>query len=218
MKKVAVILSGSGHQDGTEIHEAVIAVLALDRAGCEVVYFAPDKTQAKVQNHIKHVATQETRNVLIESARIARGDIKHLSELEPTLIDGVVIPGGFGAALNLCDFASKGAKMTVDPMLVKKLKGVHSLAKPIAAICIAPVILAGVFGELKPVLTIGNDEETAAALTKLGVKHQECSAEDCVVDETLKFITSPAYMLGRSPKEIAPGIEKLVAEFVRLMG
>lgn len=216
MKKVAVILSGCGFKDGSEIHESVLAMLGLEQAGAVVSCFAPEQPQTMVVNHRTGATIDAERSVIDEAARIARGEIKPLKDLSPADFDAVVLPGGFGAAMNLCDFASKGAEMSVNPDLEKFLMGMHEAGKPIGAICIAPVILAKVFGRQGARITIGTDKETAAALTKLGVQHVDCSPDDMIVDDANKLVTTPAYMLGASVGDVAPGIFKLTKEVVRL--
>ena len=213
MPTVGVLLSGCGVYDGSEIHEAVITLLALDRAGAKIKCLAPDISQMHVIDHLEgQPVDHERRSVLIESARIARGNIDAVAGCDVNELDAVIVPGGFGAAKNLCDFAVKGTGLTVDPVVNDFLVQCHDAGKPIGFICIAPVIAAKVFGSKKPVLTIGTDADTAAAIEKLGAKHKNCKVEDCVVDKKNKIVTTPAYMLAGSIKEAAAGIEKLVKE------
>jgi enhancing lycopene biosynthesis protein 2 len=211
MPKVGVILSGCGVFDGSEIYETVATLLALDRAGAEVIAAAPD-VEFDVVDHYSGKATGERRNVLVESARIMRGKIKPLAELGAGEIDALILPGGFGAAKNLSDFASKGAKATANPEVARILREVHKAGKPIGAICIAPAVLAAVFeGEgVEPTLTIGNDADTAKALEAKGAKHVTCPVREFVVDEKNRIVTTPAYMLAERVNEAAEGIEKLV--------
>lgn len=215
--RVAVILSGAGFQDGTEIQEAVVAMLTLEEAGAELVYFAPSVPQAQVSNHLTGASVAESRNVLEESARITRGNIRDLKEAVPTDLDAVVLPGGYGAALNLCDFAAKGAAMTVHPDVERLLVAMHKARKPIGAICIAPAILAKLFGAAGARLTIGGDRDTAAALGKLGATHVDCPVNDIVVDEQNRLVTTPAYMLAASVKDIHQGIRRLADAVVRMI-
>ncbi len=210
-KKVGVILSGCGVYDGSEIHEAVITMLALDRRGAEMVICAPDIPQMHVVNHLTgEVAEGESRNVLVESARIARGAIQDIATVKADDLDALIIPGGFGAAKNLCDFAVKGPDCTVHPQVARLVREVHGQGKPVAAVCIAPAILASVLGEESPALTIGTDENTAAALEKMGAQHLSCPVTEFVVDKERKLITTPAYMLAQRISEAAEGIEKTV--------
>lgn len=212
MAKVGVVLSGCGVFDGSEIYESVITLLALDRAGAEVVAAAPD-VDLDVVDHYTGQATGEKRNVLVESARIVRGQIKPLARLGAHEIDALIFPGGFGAAKNLCDFAVKGAEATAIPEVARIVREVHAAGKPIGAICIAPAVLASAFeGEkLKPSLTIGNDADTAAGLEAKGARHVVCPVREFVVDEENRLVTTPAYMLAERMDEAAEGIEKLVA-------
>jgi len=216
-KKIGVILSGCGVYDGSEIHEAVLTLLALDKRGAEMVICAPNVPQMHVVNHLTgEVAEGETRNVLVESARIARGNIRDIAEVKGDELDGLIIPGGFGAAKNLCDFAVKGPDCSVHPEVERLVREVHSQGKPVAAVCIAPALLARILGSESPALTIGNDAETAAALEKMGAKHLSCPVTDRVVDEEKKLITTPAYMLAQGIAEAAEGIDKTVATLLEM--
>ena len=212
MAKVGVILSGCGVYDGSEIHEAVITLLALDRAGAEAVCMAPDIAQMHVVNHLTgEVAAGESRNVLTEAARIARGNIVDIKEVTIADFDALILPGGFGAAKNLCDFAVKGPECTVNPDVARLLKATVQAKKPLGAVCIAPALLARVLGpDLAPSLTIGTDAGTAEAMQKMGASHVECPVKEAVVDREHKIVTSPAYMLAGRISEAADGIEETV--------
>ena len=211
-KKVGVVLSGCGVYDGAEIHESVITLLALDRHGAEAVMCAPDVAQMHVVNHLTgDVAEGEERNVLVESARIARGAIADVKNISADDLDALILPGGFGAAKNLCDFAVSGAGCEVNPDVTALVRAVHDQGKPVAAVCIAPALLAKVLGDEAPKLTIGNDADTAGALETMGAAHVECPVREFVVDRERKIITSPAYMLAQSISEAADGIEGTVA-------
>ncbi len=219
-KRVGVILSGCGVYDGSEIHEAVITLLAIDRAGAEAVCMAPDIQQMHVINHLAGEPTAgETRNVLIESARIARGNIKNLATVKAGDIDALILPGGFGAAKNLCDFAVKGPDCSVNADVARLIKEMYAAKKPIAAVCIAPAVLSKVLGKEKVAhqLTIGTDEGTAAALNKMGSKHVDCPVKEFVVDRENKLVSSPAYMLAGRISEAAEGIEKTVKALIDLI-
>jgi enhancing lycopene biosynthesis protein 2 len=207
MKKVAIILSGCGVFDGSEIHEACAALLALKKLDAEVIACAPTGPQMHVINHLKgEPDSVPARDILEESARLVRGEITPLDQVDPLDLDAVLLPGGFGAAKNLCNFAVEGANCTVHPQLEAFLKEAHTVGKPIGAMCIAPVILAKVFGkELGPRLTIGNDPDTAAALEDMGAVHVDCIASESVVDETNKMVTTPAYMLAQDIKVVFDG-------------
>ena len=216
-KKVGVILSGCGVFDGAEIHESVITMLALDRAGAEMVICAPDVEQMHVVNHhTGEVAEGESRNVRIEAARIARGPVADVADIKADDLDALILPGGFGAAKNLCDFAVAGADCEVNPDVAALLREVHAQGKPVAAVCIAPALLAKVLGSEGPALTIGNDADTAGAMETLGATHIECPVTEFVIDRERKLITSPAYMLAQNISEAAEGIEKTVAALMEL--
>lgn len=213
--KVGVILSGCGVQDGSEIHEAVLTMLALDRAGAEAVLMAPDKPQKDVVDHRAGKAVSEKRNVLAESARIARGKIRDIATVKADELDAVVLPGGFGAAKNLSTFATDGDKCSADESVAKLLREMHRQEKPIGALCIAPAILARIFGKGIEI-TIGNDPGTAKALEAMGAKHFEASVTEVVVDEKNRIVTTPCYMLDARISEIAVGAEKAVHALLAL--
>ncbi len=215
--KVGVVLSGCGVYDGAEIHESVLLLLALDRAGAEAVCLAPDVAQKHVVNHLTgQPAEGETRNVLVEASRIARGKAKSLAGFDPAGLDALVLPGGFGAAKNLCDFAFRGAACEVHPEVARVVRAVHSAGKPVGALCIAPVLLARLLGAEKPRLTIGTDPGTAAAIEKMGGEHVSCGGGKTVVDEERRLVTTPAYMLDSPISEVSAGIETLVSELLRM--
>jgi len=215
-KKVAVILAGSGVYDGSEIHEAVITLLALDRQDAEVQCFAPNMTQSHVVNHLSgEVSEGESRNVLIEAARIARGNIKDIVELETSNFDALIIPGGFGVAKNLCDFALNGADMTMDDNVLLAAQSFKQASKPIGLMCIAPVMAAAIFGQGVQ-CTIGTDKDTAALLNAMGADHMNAEVNHVVVDEDNKLVTTPAYMLAETISQAADGIEELVERVIAL--
>ncbi len=219
MAKVGVVLSGCGVYDGSEIHEAVITLLALDRAGAEAVCMAPNM-EAAVVNHLSGEAAKgETRNVLIESARIARGKIRDIAEVQINEIDALIFPGGFGAAKNLCDFASQGSDCSAHPEVARLVRETIAAKKPLAAICIAPALISRILGDdhLAHKLTIGTDAGTADALVKMGTEHIDCPVSNFVVDPTNKLISTPAYMLAGSIGQAAEGIEKTVAALMEMI-
>ncbi len=216
--KIGVILSGCGFQDGAEIHESVCTLLALDRMGVQTICMAPNIEQRKVVNHLTGEEVGEKRNVLVESARIARGLIKDIKDVQAAELDALVLPGGYGAALNLSDFALKGPEATVNPDVARLVQDVHKAGKPICAICIAPGTVAKILGSEHPVLTIGNDEGTAGAIEACGAKHETCGVRDYVVDKQKKIVSTPAYMLGPTVAHVAEGIEKAVRETVAMIG
>lgn len=215
-KRVGVLLSGCGVFDGTEIHEAVLTLLFLDRAGASVVCTAPDADQLHVINHLSQEEMEETRNVLVESARIARGDILDLRNLEGHQIDALIIPGGFGAAKNLSEFAVKGPETDVHPEVQRILEQMLAAGKPIGALCIAPATLTKALSGHHPQVTIGTDAGTAAAIEAMGGGHHDCQVEQIHIDAKNKIVTTPAYMLGPGIKEIALGIELLVDQVLAL--
>ena len=219
MAKIGVVLSGCGVYDGSEIHEAVITLLALERGGAEAVCMAPN-IEVGVVNHLSgEVAEGEKRNVLVESARIARGNIRDIAEVRASELDGLIFPGGFGAAKNLCDFAFKGAECQAHPEVARLVREIIAAKKPLAAICIAPALISRILGDdkLAHKLTIGSDEGTATAMKKMGTEHVECPVSNFVVDPANKLISTPAYMLAGNIREAAEGIEKTVAELLKML-
>lgn len=220
MKKrsVAVILCGSGYKDGSEIREAVGTLWALSQHPVEVQCYAPDAPQRDVVNCLTGAEVQsETRNMLVESARIARGKVLPLSRLDPAAHDAIILPGGFGAAKNLCTFAIEGSKGSVRPELKDALRKFHAAKKPIGAICIAPAIIAMTFPKGDFELTVGAKGEASAELEKLGHRHVERLADECHVDAVNRVVTTPAYMFDDAPLHaIFTGIQMLVSEVVRL--
>lgn len=216
-KKIGVVLSGCGVFDGSEIHEAVCTLLAIDRNGAEAVCMAPDMEL----NEVDHLAGKETgakRSVLIESARIARGKISNVADVKAADLDALIFPGGFGAAKNLCTFAFQGAAATVQPDVTRLLKEMAAAKKPIGAICIAPALLAATLGkEYAPKLTIGNDSGTASAINQTGSIHVDCPVSEVVIDRENRIVSTPAYMLAESISEAAGGIEKAVKAVIELM-
>lgn len=211
MKKLAVILSGCGVFDGAEIHESVLTLLAIDQAGAEYQCAAPDIDQTHVIDHLAgSPAKGETRNVLRESARIARGEIKALKEIDPNEFDAIVLPGGFGAAKNLCNFAFDAENLAVDEGLADFLNRARELGKPIGFACIAPAVAARLFGPSGLRFTIGTDPGTAQALAQWGGEHVDCAVDDIVIDESLNIVTTPAYMLAQRISEAHAGIAKMI--------
>ncbi|WP_227136316.1 isoprenoid biosynthesis glyoxalase ElbB [Kosakonia radicincitans] len=215
MKKVGVILSGAGVYDGAEIHEAVITLLAIARSGAEAVCFAPDKWQSDVVNHLTGDVMTESRNVLVEAARIARGNIRPLAQLSVNDLDALIVPGGFGAAKNLSNFASQGSACVVDNTLKQRVLEMHQAGKPLGFMCIAPALLPKIF-DFPLRLTIGTDVDIAEVLEDMGAEHVPCPVDDIVVDEENKVVTTPAYMLAEDIAQAAAGIEKLVARILVL--
>lgn len=218
MKKIGVILSGCGVFDGTEIHEAVLTLLAIDKAGAQAVCVAPSIPQTKVTNHITKEEMPETRNILLESARIARGEIRDLAQTKAADIDAVILPGGFGAALNLSDFAVRGAEARVNADLERLIREMLDQRKPVGAICIAPATLSRILQKagVSARVTIGTDKATAGAIQAMGQTHVDCRAHEAVVDEEHRIVTSPAYMLARRISEVASGAEAVVNAILKM--
>lgn len=217
MKRIGVVLSGCGVRDGSEIHEAVLTLLAIDRSGAKAVCLAPDIDCDEVD----HLTMQETggkRKVLVESARIARGEVSDVKSAKASDLDAIVFPGGFGAAKNLCSFGKERAKGVVQPDVLRLVREMSAAKKPICAICIAPSVVALALGkELSPRLTIGNEPGTAAAISATGSKHVDCPADEIVVDREHLIVSTPAYMLAGSISEAARGIEKAVQATLELI-
>ncbi|MCP4744635.1 MAG: isoprenoid biosynthesis glyoxalase ElbB [Desulfobacteraceae bacterium] len=216
-KKVGVLLSGCGVFDGTEIHESVLTLLFLDKVGAEVICTAPDMNQLHVINHMTQEVMDEKRNVLIESARIARGNVLDLKTLGANDMDAIIIPGGFGAAKNLSDFALKGPECEVHSQVKRILAEMLKAKKPIGAICISPAMVTKALADVHPEVTIGIDTGTAAAIETMGGKHLSCKVADIIEDSSNKIVTTPAYMLGPGIKDVAVGIEKLVNKVLDLV-
>lgn len=215
MKKVAVILSGCGYLDGSEIYEATFTLLALDQQQAQVSCFAPNIPQMHVVNHLTGEVMNETRQVLVEAARLTRGQIADLKTANAADFDALIIPGGYGAAKNLCDFAVKGSEMSVNAEVLHFARAMHEAGKPVGLICIAPAMSAHIAGPGTR-YTIGHDADTAAAINATGGVHVECAATDCVVDADKKIVTTPAYMCASRLSEAAEGIRQLVTEVLKL--
>ena len=215
MKKVAVVLAGCGVYDGAEINEVVLTLLALEQGGAAYQCFAPNIEQMHVVNHLTGEEMPESRNVLVESARIVRGNVKDIKEAAVEDFDALIVPGGFGAAKNLSDFAVKGAEMTVQPDFLQFAQAMHRAGKAIGLICIAPVMAAAICGEGAQ-CTIGNEAEVAAAINAMGGKHLECPVTEARIDEANKLVTTPAYMLAGSISEAATGINACVESVLKL--
>ncbi len=218
MAKVAVILSGCGYLDGAEVHEATCTLLYLDQNGAEMSFFAPEKVQRDVVNHNTSEAEVGNRNVLIESARITRGDVKPTQDLDVSKFDAIVFPGGFGAAKNLCSFAVDGPDCDIDPDIEKAIKQTVEGNKVIGAICISPVLIARALKDtgINPTLTIGTDKGTMDALKALNANPKEAQVTEIVVDDANKIVSTPAYMLGPNIAKVAKGIEKLVKKVLEM--
>jgi len=214
-KKFAVILSGCGNKDGAEIHESVMTLWAIHKHGAEYQCFAPDIDQHHVLNFITNQEMAEKRNVLVESARIARGAIMDLKAYKVNDFDGLVMPGGLGVAKNLSTFAFEGADCTVNEDVVRAVKETAAQNKPIGALCIAPVIIAKILGDVE--VTIGQDPGTEAAIVKMGASHQQTTHGEIVVDRQHKIVTTPCYMLDARVNQIGEGAENLVIALLEML-
>lgn len=219
---IAIILSGCGVFDGSEIHEAVCAMLAVEQSGCTYQCFAPNTWQARTIDHFTGHAVaiagdEDNRNVLAESARICRGNVKDLAEFKASGFEGIIFPGGFGAALNWSDFAVKGAECEVNSEVKRAIEESYQAGIVIGAMCIAPTVIARVLGKHGITLTIGTDPKVAAGIEKMGAKHQNCAADGVCVDREHKIVTTPCYMLATSIREICTGARNLVDEMLELM-
>ncbi|RMH29790.1 MAG: isoprenoid biosynthesis protein ElbB [Planctomycetota bacterium] len=217
MTRVGVILSGCGYLDGAEIHEATSVLIALARAGVDYRCLAPDIT-LDVVDHRTGEPTGEQRNVLAESARIARGAIDDVADVNGADFEALILPGGFGVAKNLCNFATKGPDCEVHPKVERVLRQAHQAGRPIGFACIAPALGARIFGSENPTLTIGHDNETAAAIEKTGARHKPVGVTEIVVDTDRKFVSTPAYMENTNPAEVFEGVSKMVAKVLEMAG
>lgn len=215
-KKIAVILAGCGVYDGSEIHESVLALLRLSQHGAQVQCFAPDIAQHHVINHLTGEEMAESRNVLVEAARIARGNVRDVRELLAADFDALLIPGGFGVAKNLSDFAFKGDAAHVQPDVLAAAQSFAQASKPIGLICIAPALAAAIYGNGVQ-CTIGTDPDVSGVLNRMGAEHVNCGVADIVVDSARKLVTTPAYMLANNIAEAAQGINTLVDEVLALV-
>ncbi len=213
-KKIAVVLAGCGVYDGAEIHEATLTLLAIDQQGADYQCFAPDVEQTHVINHLTGEEMPESRNVLVESARIARGNIRSLAAFRADDFDAILFPGGFGAAKNLCDYAFKGTACTVNPDVEKAVKDMASAHKPIGALCISPVLITRILGDVE--VTIGNDRETARTIEEMGGAHQVKSHGEVAVDSRHKVVTTPCYMLDATIGQIYEGASQVVKTILSL--
>lgn len=213
--RFAVILSGAGVFDGSEIHEAVLTLLAIDRQGGASQCFAPDTPQRDVINHLTGQPMAETRNALIESARIARGRIKPLSDFNPADFDALILPGGFGAAKTLSSFAVDGPECSVNPDVAQAIRGMEAAGNPICALCIAPALLARVLGDVE--VTIGSDAGTASAIEQMGARHRLAGHGEVVIDTARKVVTTPCYMLEAAISQVADGADAAVRTLMDLI-
>jgi enhancing lycopene biosynthesis protein 2 len=214
MKKIAVVLAGNGVYDGAEIHEATLTMLAIAQQGAQYQCFAPDINQAHVVNHLTGKEMLETRNVLVEAARIARGNIKPLSTYKASDFDALIFPGGFGVAKNLCTFAFEGINCTVNPEVENAIRTTIVAEKPIGALCISPVLIAKVLVDVE--VTIGQDKGTADAIESFGGTHVQTTHGEIVYDPKYKLVTTPCYMLDATIDQIAEGASNVVRKILEI--
>lgn len=214
MKNIAIVLSGCGVYDGAEIHEATLTMLAIDKAGAKYQCFAPNINQHHTINHITGDDMNETRNVLIESSRIARGDIKDLAQYNPDNYDAIIFPGGFGVAKNLCSFAFEGSDCVVNNDVDNAITNTHAAGKPIGALCISPALIARVIDGID--VTIGSNADTSAALEEMGAVHKTTTHGEITLDIKNKIVTTPCYMLDATISQIANGAENLVNAVLKI--
>jgi len=215
MKKFAVVLAGCGVYDGAEIHEATMSMYQIKKQGADYEIFAPDMDQHHVINHLTGDEMKEKRNVLVESARIARGKIKPLANFKADNFDAILFPGGFGVAKNLCSFAFDGPDCKVNPDTEKAIKAMHKAGKPIGALCISPVVVAKILGDVE--LTIGQDKDTAAAVEKMGATHKKTSHGQVIIDAKNNVYTTPCYMLDANIVQIGEGAENIVRAILKTL-
>jgi enhancing lycopene biosynthesis protein 2 len=215
---VAVLLAGCGVHDGSEVHETVLALLALERAGARALCTAPNVPQGRVINHATgEPSTYETRSVLVESARLARGPVADLATVTPRDFDALFVPGGYGVTTTLCDYAARGRGAAVLPDVARVIRDAHAARKPMAFVCTAPVLAARVLGASRPTLTIGQDAALAADLEAWGAVHRACDARNIVVDREQRVVSSPAYLLARGVADAAHGIDRAVRALLELV-
>jgi len=215
-RKIAIILSGCGNKDGAEITEAVSLMIALSSAGAEMKFFAPNQ-EFTPKNFLSNEPLKEKRNIMFEAARISRSAMQDLKDLNANDFDGLALPGGYGAALHLSNWAEAGSKCQVHPQVEKAIQDFYKQSKPIAAICIAPTLVAKVLGSHGVTLTAGNDTETAKEIEKTGALHESCPVTDYITDREHKVLSTPAYMYGTAkPHEVFQGISGLVKEFIEM--
>ncbi len=212
--RFAVVLAGCGVHDGAEIHEAVLTLLAISNNGGTYQVFAPNVMQHHVINHITGEVMKESRNVLIESARIARGNIKALLEYRSSDFDAIIFPGGFGVAKNLCSYAFDGTDMKIDRVVEKAVRDTYAAGKPIGALCISPVLITKILGQVE--VTIGNDKSAASDIKAMGGDHKEIKSGEIWIDRKNRIVTSPCYMLDATISEIASGADKTVRALISL--
>lgn len=215
MKNFAIILSGCGQHDGSETHETILTLLAMDKHGINWQGFAPDIINNNITNHFTNeISINDSRNVLVESARLVRGKIKPLSEAKAADFDAIIFPGGMGAVKVLCDWEKNPSNFTFNPEVARLIAEAKNLHKPMGFICIAPMMITKIYNDAK--FTIGNDKNLAQEIAKTGCEHIDCLATDIVVDTKNKLVSTPANMLKPRISDVAEGIDKLVKELGKM--
>lgn len=215
-KRIAVILSGCGFYDGAEVQETVLTLLRLDQRGATTQCFAPNIGQLQVINHATGEFMDEKRNVLVESARIVRGAIKDLRQATADDFDALIMPGGFGVAKNLSNFAIKGPQCTIQPDVLALARAFANAGKPVGLMCISPILTTAIYGR-GAICTIGSDAQTVSQFKKMGAGHRECPVEEIIVDSAHKLVTTPAFMGSKTISEVAEGINKLVDRVLEMI-
>lgn len=225
--KIGVLLSGCGVFDGTEIHEAVLTLLAIQEAGHEYVCIAPDVDQHHVINHTNGEEMNEKRNVFVESSRIARGEITKLSDIDPADIDALVLPGGFGAAKNLTTWAFKGPESEILPEVKLLLVNLVNIGKPICALCVTPTVVAKAFegSDIHPQLTLGNTEQDSEydiqgfsdGLAAVGAQPVMKTTDDILVDTANKIVSAPCYMMKTDVVGVRNNTQKAIQQMLDLI-
>ena len=214
-KKIAIIIGGCGHRDGSEIHETTMTMLAVEEHGATYQMFAPNRNQYHVLNHLDGTEMHEQRNMLVEAARIARGNILPLENFDVNQFDAVIFPGGFGVAKNFFNYAFKGVDCEVDEQIAHIIQSVHQAGKPIGALCISPVLMAKILGNIT--VTIGQDAKTARDIEQMGATNVNTSNGDVVTDKKNKIFSTPCYMLDANLVDIHEDAYNLVEAMMEYM-
>lgn len=215
---IGVLLSGNGVYDGAEIQEAVLTLLAIDEMGWNAVCISVDKPQHHVINHLTGEVMDESRNMLVEAARIARGQITPIDSISPADIDALVIPGGFGSAKNFTSWAFDGPESTILPEVKLLLVNLVNVGKPIVALCVSPVVVAKAFegSSIHPTLSLGSASESSPydinsfneGLRATGAIAQERTIREVLIDPTNRIICAPCYMMDARITEINANIKQ----------
>jgi enhancing lycopene biosynthesis protein 2 len=215
---IGVLLSGNGVYDGAEIQEAVLTLLAIDEMGWNAVCISVDKPQHHVINHLTGEVMDESRNMLVEAARIARGQVIRIDEISPADIDALIIPGGFGSAKNFTSWAFDGPAGTILPEVKLLLVNLVNVGKPIVALCVSPVVIAKAFegSTIHPTLSLGSSSEPSpydiygfnAGLEQTGAVTEERTIREVLIDPVNRIICAPCYMMNARITEIYANINQ----------